>query len=78
MTDLCGPDLDDLLRRHHDDEVRATVLAIKDRLSALDTETDPVRKAALMDEVRDLHIVLEHELQEAGRTFDDFINDDAF
>jgi hypothetical protein len=78
MNKLTEAYLDKLLEQHPDGDVRDTVMAIKTRFFALAHEVDVDRKTILMEEMHDLNTVLQHELREAGRAGEDYINDGVF
>jgi hypothetical protein len=78
MTKYTADYLNSLLEQHTEGDIRATALDLKAHLADLEQETNPEKKAALTETVRDLATLLEHELRENGRGGEDYVNDGVF
>lgn len=78
MTELTADYLNGLLEKYTDGGIHATALDLKAHLADLEQETDPEKKAALTETLRDLATLLEHELRDNGRGGEDYVNDGVF
>jgi hypothetical protein len=78
MNDMTADHLHRLLDLYPNGNIHSIVRDLLASLTDLEHEKEPERKAVILEAVRDLSALLDHELNEEGRAGEDYINDSVF